>query len=160
LGKIGTGNQAAIAALVRILETTKDDDTRWGAAETLGKIGTGNQVAIAALVRIVETTKDNHTRWRAAETLGKIDPGNKDAIEDLVRILETTKDGYTRWRAAETLGKVVQNDQMPSVVSALRHCLTDEVNKTNFSLFDNCYEVIWRCAQEMPYPKFYQAWHG
>ncbi|MBD1921382.1 HEAT repeat domain-containing protein [Microcoleus sp. FACHB-831] len=160
LGKIGTGNDAAIAALVRILETTKDDDTRKSAAESLGKIGTGNDAAIAALVRILETTEDYFTRRSAAESLGKIGTGNDAVIAALVRILETTKDDDTRSSAAESLGKIVQNDQMPSVVSALQHCLTDEVYETNFDLYKNCYKVIWRCAQEMPYPKFYQAWHG
>ncbi|MHC5935973.1 hypothetical protein [Nostoc sp.] len=29
----------------------------------------------------------------------------------------------------------------------------------DFKRFDNCYEVIWKCAQSMPYPAFYQVWH-
>jgi HEAT repeat protein len=160
LGEIGTGNEVAISALVRILSTTENDSTRWTAAESLRKIGTGNEVAIAALVRILKTTENDSIRRSAAESLGKIDPGNKDAIAALVRILSTTENGYTRRLAADSLRKIVQNQQMPSVVSELRRCLTDEVYKTNFDLYKNCYEVIWRCAEEMPYPKFYQAWHG
>jgi HEAT repeat protein len=159
LGKIDPGNQQAIEALVRILETTKDEEIRTRAAESLGKIGTGNQQAIEALVRILETAEDEDTRRSAAESLRKIDPGNQQAIKGLVRILETTKDEYTRRSAAESLGEILQKSQMPSVVSALQHCLADEVYQTNFDLFSKCYDLIWHCAQNMTYPAFYQAWH-
>ena len=26
-------------------------------------------------------------------------------------------------------------------------------------LDDECYKLVWECAQNMPYPDFYQAWH-
>ncbi len=25
--------------------------------------------------------------------------------------------------------------------------------------FNECYKIIWKCAQTLPYPEFYQAWH-
>ena len=50
-------------------------------------------------------------------------------------------------------------EQMPSVVTALKNCLSPEIYKNNFERFDNCYKVIWKCVQSMPYPAFYQAWH-
>ena len=159
LGKIGTGNPQAIEALVRILETAKNEDNRRRAAESLGEIGTGNPQAIEALIRILATTKNEDTRRRAAESLGKIGTGNQQAIEALARILATTKDEDTRRGAASFLGRIMQNNQMPLVVSALQHCLTNEVYQTNFDLYSNCYNLIWRCAQNMTYPAFYQAWH-
>ncbi|MBD2744483.1 HEAT repeat domain-containing protein [Coleofasciculus sp. FACHB-1120] len=159
LGKIGIGNQQAIAALVRILEPTENDFMRWRAAYSLGKIGTGNQQAIAALVRILETTEDGDTRSIAASSLGEIVTGDRGVIAALVRILETTENKDTCGRAADSLGKIVENDQMPSVVSALQHYLTDEVYERNFDLFENCHKIIWQCAQTLPYPTFYQAWH-
>jgi hypothetical protein len=91
--------------------------------------------------------------------LGKIDLGNQQAIEALVRILDTTKDWDTRGNAAETLEKILQKSQMPSVVSALQHCLAHEIYETNFDLFSKCYNVIGHCAENMTYPAFYQAWH-
>ncbi|WP_430541026.1 hypothetical protein [Roseofilum acuticapitatum] len=27
-------------------------------------------------------------------------------------------------------------------------------------LFHNCYKVLWKIAQSLSYPDFYQAWHG
>ncbi|MBD1838925.1 HEAT repeat domain-containing protein [Coleofasciculus sp. FACHB-501] len=159
LEKIGTGKEVAIAGLLRILETTEYPYTRRRAAESLGKIGTGNEVAIAGLVRLLETTQDESTRRRAAESLEKIGTGNEVAIAGLVRLLETTQDESTRRRAAESLGEILQNRQMPSAVSALQQCLTDEVYESNFDLFEKCYKIIWQCAQTLPYPVFYQAWH-
>jgi HEAT repeat protein len=156
LGEIGTGNQQAIEALVRILDTTASEVTRRRSAECLGKIDPGNQQAIEALVRILDTAEHE---WSAAECLGEIDPGNQQAIEVLVRILDTTEPEFIRRRAAECLGEILQKSQMPSVVSALQHCLADEVYQTNFDRFEKCYKVIWRCAQNMTYPAFYQAWH-
>ncbi|MBD2086663.1 HEAT repeat domain-containing protein [Coleofasciculus sp. FACHB-542] len=159
LRKFGTGNEVAIARLLRLLETTESEDTRRSAAESLGEIGMGNEVAIAGLLRILETIESEDTRRRAAESLGKIDPGNEVAIAGLLRILETTESEDTRRRAAESLGKVLQNHQMPSAVSALQHCLTHEVYESNFNLYENCYKIIWQCAQTLPYPTFYQTWH-
>ncbi|NEP80992.1 MAG: hypothetical protein F6K39_24225 [Okeania sp. SIO3B3] len=26
--------------------------------------------------------------------------------------------------------------------------------------FLNCYKIIWKSAQTLPYPEFYQAWHS
>ncbi|MBD1901292.1 HEAT repeat domain-containing protein [Trichocoleus sp. DQ-A3] len=159
LGEIDPGNEVAIAGLLRILETTEDEATRTRVAESLGKIDPGNEVAIAGLVRILETTEDEATRTRAAESLGKIGTGNEVAIAELSRILETTENEPTYRMAAYSLGKILQINQMPSSVSALQRCLTDEVYETNFDRFDKCYKILWQCAQELPYSKFYQAWH-
>ncbi|MEH2414804.1 hypothetical protein [Nostoc sp.] len=35
-----------------------------------------------------------------------------------------------------------------------------EITKTFYSrLDDDYYDLAWKCAQNMPYPDFYQAWH-
>lgn len=31
--------------------------------------------------------------------------------------------------------------------------------ENDFERFNNCYEVIWHCAQTMSYPEFYEAWN-
>ncbi len=62
--------------------------------------------------------------------------------------------------AAEILGKILTTPQhYAGVVSALKDCLSDEVYQNNFDRFDKCYKVIWNCAENLPYPEFYQAWH-
>ncbi|HAX77027.1 MAG TPA: hypothetical protein DCY88_14610 [Cyanobacteria bacterium UBA11372] len=159
LGEIDPGNETAIASLAQIIETTESDDIRRIAADSLGKIGLGNETAIASLLRIIETTESDDIRRIAADSLGKIGLGNEIAIASLAGIIETTESDDIRRIAAKSLGKIVQKEQMPSLVSALQHCLSDQVYQTNFDLYKNCHELIWECAQEMPYPEFYQAWH-
>ncbi|MEH2464723.1 HEAT repeat domain-containing protein, partial [Nostoc sp.] len=117
------------------------------------KIDPGNKDAIAALVQLLQsTTVDDDTRRQAADSLEKIGTGNKDAIAALVQLLQsTTVDDYTRWLAAYSLGKILQNNQDCSVaVKALSRY---------WRLNDDCYNLVWNCAQNMPYPDFYQAWH-
>ena len=159
LGEIDPGNPEAIAALTAILSTTNDEYTRWEAAESLGEIDPGNPEAIAALIGILLTTTDQRTLWQVAESLSKIDPGHPGRIAALIAILSTTTDKTTRWSVADSLNKIVQNDQMPSVVSALQQFQCDTTYETNFDLYKNCFEIIWNCAQNLPYPTFYQAWH-
>jgi HEAT repeat protein/GTPase SAR1 family protein len=159
LGEIDPGNPEAIAALIAILSTTTDELTRRIVAESLGKIDPGNPEAMAALIAILSTTTDELTRRIVAESLGKIATGNPEAIAALIAILSTTTDDDTRRKVTEILNKIVQNDQMPSVVSALQQFHCDTTYKTNFDLYKNSFEIIWNCAQNLPYPIFYQAWH-
>ncbi len=160
LGKIDPGNLKAIAALLNLIATTENEHTWWRAALSLGKIGQGNPEAIAGLVNFIATTENEDTRWRAAESLGKIGQGNPEAIAGLLNLIATTENEDTRWRAAESLGKIlITPEQYAGVVSALKDCLSDEVYENNFDRFDKCYKVIWNCAENLPYPEFYEAWH-
>ncbi|WP_168653602.1 MULTISPECIES: hypothetical protein [unclassified Dolichospermum] len=45
--------------------------------------------------------------------------------------------------------KVTSNKDISLMVQALRR----------YKLDSEDYDSIWNCAQNMPYPEFYQAWH-
>ncbi|MDZ8259203.1 HEAT repeat domain-containing protein [Nostoc sp. ChiQUE01b] len=154
LEEIGTGNEIVIAALVQLLQSTNlDDSTLMYVAESLGKIDSGNEIAIAALVQLLQSTNlDDDTRWQAAESLGEIDPSNEFVIAALVQLLQsTTVDDYTRRQAAESLGEILQvNKHRFEVVKAL---------SGYWQLNGEYYDLAWKCAQNMPYLDFYQAWH-
>ncbi|WP_234017126.1 HEAT repeat domain-containing protein [Nostoc sp. 'Lobaria pulmonaria (5183) cyanobiont'] len=157
-----TNRIKAIDALVELIGNPQlDDSTRSQAAESLGQIGSGNQKAIAALVELIGNPQlDDYTGWLVAESLGQIDPGNQKAIDALVELIGKPQlDNPTRWQVPESLGKIMLEEQMPSVVTVLKDYLSPETYKNDFKRFDNCYEVIWDCAQNMSYPAFYQAWH-
>ncbi|WP_322736364.1 hypothetical protein [Nostoc sp. DedQUE12b] len=68
-------------------------------------------------------------------------------------------DDNTRWLASNTLRQIMAEEQMPSLVTALKDYLSPETYKNDFNRFNDCYSLIWKCAQSMPYPAFYQAWH-
>ena len=154
LGKIGTGNEIAIAALVQLLQSNHvDDSTRRQAASSLGKIGTGNEIAIAALVQLLQSNHvDDSTRRQAASSLGKIGTGNEIAIAALVQLLQSNHvHDYTRGLAASSLGEILQdNKHRFEVVKAL---------SGYWQPHSEHYDLAWKCAQNMPYPDFYQAWH-
>ncbi|WP_414550657.1 HEAT repeat domain-containing protein [Anabaena sp. CCY 0017] len=154
LGRIDTGNEFAIAALVELLQsTTVSDFTRMRVADSLEKIGTDNEFASATLEELLQPTNvSDFTLWLVADSLGRIDPGNKFAVAALVELLQsTTVNDVIHTRAAESLGEIIQNNQ---------DCF--EVVKTLSSywrLDDEFHNLAWKCAQNMTYPDFYQAWH-
>ncbi|MDB9443527.1 HEAT repeat domain-containing protein [Sphaerospermopsis kisseleviana CS-549] len=148
LGKIDPGNEQAIAALVQVIQTSQDYFTRWQAAESLGNIGHGNEKAIAALVQLIQTSQSEYTRQQAAESLGNIGHGNEKVIAALVQLIQTSQDESTRWQAADSLGKIVNSNQARSLLIQ---------TLSSYMLNNKSYELIWKCAQNMPYPEFYQA---
>ncbi|MBE9206317.1 HEAT repeat domain-containing protein [Nostoc sp. LEGE 06077] len=160
LGEIGSGNQKAIDIFVDLIGNSQLNDTRTQAIKSLEKIGSGNQKVITALVELIAKPQlDNFTR-KVAESLGKIDSGNQKAIAALVELIGKPQLDYpTRELVAYSLEKIILEEQMPSVVTMLKDYLSPETYKNDFKRFDNCYRVIWKCAQSMPYPDFYQAWH-
>ncbi len=160
LGKIGYGNQTAIRGLVQLIESTDTESTLGQAAESLGTIDPGNQIAIKTLVQLLESTQKEFTHREVAESLGKIDPGNQIAIKTLVQLIKSSEDEYTVSEAAESLQKILQDEQLAGIVTALKDYLSDERYENDRKRFDECYKVIWHCAQNMTYPAFYQAWHN
>ena len=162
LGEIGSGNQKAIDALVELIKKPQlDDSIRSQAASSLGEIGSGNQKAIDALVELIKKPQlDDSIRSQAASSLGEIGSGNQKAIDALVELIKKPQlDDSIRSQAAYSLKKIILKEQMPSVVTMLKDYLSPETYKNDFKQFDNCYQIIWQCAQSMAYPAFYQAWH-
>jgi HEAT repeat protein len=154
---IALGNETAIRALVRLLETTQDNNTRRSAAESLGKIAMGNETAIWALVRLLETAPDESTRRSVAYapdeytrrsvaysySLGPIDLDNETAIWALERLLETAPDESTRRSAAESLETIGMNsaETIRVVVRSLRrHLRTKEA-----------YQLMVKCAETLDF---------
>jgi hypothetical protein len=161
LGEIDSGNQKAIDALVKLISKSQPDDIQLQMAESLGQIDLGNEKAIDALVELISKPQlDYSTRSQAAESLKKIGSGNEKAIDALVELISKPQLYYsTQLLAAFSLGEIMLKEQMPSVVTGLKDYLSPETYKNDFERFDNCYKVIWKCAQSMPYPAFYKAWH-
>ncbi|PAX53306.1 HEAT repeat domain-containing protein [Brunnivagina elsteri] len=74
MGKVEPGNQIAIAALIKIIESTKKDSLRRKAAFSLGKIDPGNAIAISTLENIINSPKNAALQIQAAESLSIIEP--------------------------------------------------------------------------------------
>jgi len=68
-------------------------------------------------------------------------------------------------QAAKNLRIISPNNPVPIVaVAGLKDCLISEINENDYNRYVNSiryeirYKGIWDDAQNMTYPKFYQAW--
>ncbi|HEY9876271.1 MAG TPA: hypothetical protein V6D12_22775, partial [Candidatus Obscuribacterales bacterium] len=120
----------------------------------------GNTTAIGFLVQLLSTSQDTDTLIEAAQSLEKIAPDNQTAIPVLLRLVQTAQDQSTLERGVSGLWLMKPGSRFPKVVTLLKDYLTEQDLEYNYSLFVNCYEVIWNYAQNMTYPDFYEAWHA
>ncbi|MEG4419266.1 HEAT repeat domain-containing protein [Microcoleus sp. LAD1_D5] len=113
LGKIGTGNQQAIDALINLIRTTFDifplDQGSYiidKAFNSLEFIGQNNQQLIYELNNMMQNSQHEYTCVKAAECLGKIVPGNEQAIARLVALIEKSADEFIPSEAHFSLAKI------------------------------------------------------
>jgi hypothetical protein len=132
-----------------------DDFTPRQAAGSLGRIDPGNQQAIAALEKLLVSPGVRVPDIYVVETLERIDPGNQQAVAALVKLLASPGvNGINRWEAAEILGQIGTGNQA-KVVKGIKAYL----NAFGIFIYDEVYETLWYCAQNMPYRDFYKVWH-
>jgi len=108
LGKIGIGNETAIAGLLQILRNSQDQEIHFQAFDSLGKISLGNETVIRVMVRLIEETHDENICQSATFTLNQIGVGNEMAIRALVRVMEMIQDqvSFRSWYVADSLSKI------------------------------------------------------
>ena len=160
LAKVGKNNQIVRSALLQLIQTANNEHTRLLAAYSLGHIDPGNTTAIGFLVQLLSTSQDTDTLIEVAQSLEKIAPDNQTAIPVLLRLVQTAQDQSTLERGVSGLWLMKPGSRFPKVVTLLKDYLTEQDLEYNYSLFVNCYEVIWNYAQNMTYPDFYEAWHA
>jgi HEAT repeat protein len=160
LGKTDSGKHIAIEELDRILNFCKDDNICWAVAECLGEISPNCSKAITALIEILNSSETSYSRKQEIiQKLGQIGLENEAAIQELIKILCASQDDVLSGFAAEGLQKIRQHKFMVMTVTGLKKNLEDEFDERDFSLDKERCEVLFHCAQNMPYPAFYQAWH-
>lgn len=142
LGKIGTGNQQAIDALLDLIRTTSNTypfikgmyllDKAFNSLEFIGQ---NNQQLIDELNNMMQNSHNEYTCVKAAECLGKIVPGNEQAIARLVALIEKSADKFIPSLAGSSLTKIdpyhpqagiIIQPSIFDVVWQLLHWLLDE----------------------------------
>jgi hypothetical protein len=180
LGEIGFKNPDAIAYLIGLLNT-QDRFTLTRAIESLEKIAAGNPNVIKALTQLLHNSPNKEIQYQVAVSLGKLDPGNLEVVPILIELVRThlniKLDPFAPQSlfaiihsqlldaAVDIISKVLQGNLFQTVVTGLKDCLQELDYKTNPQLRshsnrDQCYQLIWHCAQKMTYPAFYRAWHS
>jgi HEAT repeat protein/energy-coupling factor transporter ATP-binding protein EcfA2 len=157
LSTIDPGNETAIQVMVRVFNTTHNENTLLGIAFFLSDIFPDKETVIQALgqvlnttqfVRVLNTAQDTGILVAAAYLLGIIDPGNETAIQLLVQLLD--KSDFLP--VSGILGKTGFRNQtaIRTLVRSLRHHL--RLYETQL--------LMMECAEALPYPFFYQAFHS
>ncbi|PSB14083.1 hypothetical protein C7B69_19420, partial [filamentous cyanobacterium Phorm 46] len=159
LGEIDEGNSDAIAALIELIHTSQNNHVWSEAGNSLKKIGKGNAYAIATLIDLIRADNSAWGILWAPNVLDEICKGSSYAIATLTQLILTSEDEHTRKQADILKEILTEIQQMTGVVTALKNCLSDETYENDFDRYNNSYQLIWHCAQNLPYPTFYDAWH-
>jgi HEAT repeat protein len=142
LGKIGTGNQQAIDALLDLIRTTSNTypfiEGKYlldKAFNSLEFIGQNNEQLIYELNKMMQNSHNEYTCVKSAECLGKIVPGNEQAIARLVALIEKSADEFIPSKAGLSLTKIAPDHPEAGIITQhtifdvvwqLRHWLLDE----------------------------------
>ncbi|MCW6051709.1 NACHT domain-containing protein [Lyngbya sp. CCAP 1446/10] len=188
LGQFIPGHPAAVECLINLIQTSYIPGVRMKAVMVLANIGKDNQERITHMVKLIHTSCDPLVHSIAAQSLGKSDPNHPDAIlftvtiepnsfeesseskeietnhEDTIKLLisniRTSSDESINFEVVQSLRHIIKLHPSKPAVSALKQNLHIQVNDDKgFKLHQICCEFLWYCAQNLPYPDFYQAWH-
>jgi hypothetical protein len=96
-------------------------------------------------------------RIDALESLLKITPkGHISTIKIFLNIIKNKH--YLARESTIFLKKITTKIEMPTLVNNLKDCINYHREFEPYKIY--IYDIIWHCAQNLPYPDFYRAWHG
>ncbi len=149
-----------INLLIKLLLNCRDSSFLSRVISSLVEIADKHPRVKNAIIKTVYIEKDEYWYESVALFLEKNSSINEKDVKILVHLIITSKHMLARKQAVKSL-KIILRDKLWSItVTSLKDCLTEQIYKNNFELYAACYEVIWYCAKNMPYPEFYQAWHS
>ncbi|MBD2455558.1 NACHT domain-containing protein [Nostoc sp. FACHB-87] len=119
------------------------------AINRLAELASTNSDTITNLIETLYQNNDNYIRQSLMMSLGKAACININATKAVLQILKTTEDEIIADAAIYFLKKISNSSLLTLIVTELKDYIEDA----------EVYEIIWHCAQSIPYPAFYQAWH-
>ncbi len=182
------GNSEAIKVLIDVIKTIPDKYICRQAVRILALIGKSNPEVIAFLIELIHNCEEKSIRCEAIWGLEHTETSHEDAIWALMDVMRAIPpDDFIRYpaapdsvfsevfsdmfryllsydfirdTAAQTLGQILPRYPLGSAVSVLKDYLISPLVQQNFYLYRICYDyILLDCAQVMPYPDYYQAWH-
>jgi hypothetical protein len=119
------------------------------------------EVVTKALINVVQECLCLQPEFysTSVDYLGRIGVGNLDALNVLIEVVHSSDEQNTRIEAVRSLHRVLRGNLFHIAVIGLKSYLQEPTYVNAQPLYDDCYELIWHCAQNMTYPAFYQAWH-
>ena len=156
LAEIDKDNPIAVATLAELMNS-QDESIRSLAAYRLAEIDKDNPIAVATLAELMNS-QDESIRSLAAYRLAEIGKDNPIAVATLVELMNS-QDESSHSLAVNRLKTTLAKPQMTVLVTALKDYLSDEVHENEFKRYRDYYDIIWHCAEKLPYLDFYKAWH-
>jgi len=113
----------------------------------------------------------SHQTIAAIERLERICVGDRKVLTNLIDFISNSNKKTLSRRVTQCLKEILTSDLYSLIIRILskrtRSLLNRAIRSTKnihdnrfVDNFNNCYEVLWYCAQNMSYPDFYEAWHS
>jgi hypothetical protein len=157
LCKIGNNNRIVIELLIEFIQSEINEFNRIKIVKILSKIDSQNSFLIKQINNLI----DNYSNIEALEILASINPRHSKVTEILKIIIHENAKKFDGLSGISNVLKKIQKKELLFQVVSI---ISDYINKPIFNQDhedDNqCYEILWHCAQNMTYPEFYRAWHG
>lgn len=155
---IASKSPKAIQPLIDIIHNSPNEDIFREAVRLLGEFGTNDKQAVALLIKL-----SGHSNFVISELaiayLEDAKVMQEEVINTLIDLLYNAPN--LRSYAAYSLGKIINKYPLSSALLNLRQSMkTYIVTEENFTLYCKCYDILWQCAQTMPFPDYYEAWHS
>jgi len=184
--RIDPDDFSAFQALEQLTQNSPSELERCLSAEIILRINPDDSSAIQALEQLIQNSPDEFVCRRVKQILLKSNQNNSILLEASDRLSQISQEAisnniyilveYIRQHRNEeeisvyadeeradqaqwTLEEILPEAQMPNFITTLRDYLPDETNPWECEFYYHCDSVLGRCAQTLPYPTFYQAWH-
>ncbi|MCL1471333.1 HEAT repeat domain-containing protein [Argonema antarcticum] len=157
--KLAPSHQDAINPLSVLLNTCEDQIMQWRIADTLLELDNNNKNAIDVLTELLPTCRDESLIIDTIISLGKISKHNPNVVETLIDIVSNTNNENIFLVASSFLRSIKDFNSLKKIVFKLKGNLKEQIYKNQYKHYNECYELLWYCSQNLPYPDFYQAWH-
>jgi HEAT repeat protein len=134
----------AIAILVQLIKSTRDEELLIQASESLGKIDCGNEIAIATLVQLVKSTEVHSLlsqAIKAIRSLGEIGRHNEMAIAALVQLAQSSRDEYILDEVIESLEKIDPGNET-AIATALVSMISGASGSTLINAAESLGKII------------------
>ncbi len=119
------------------------------AVDRLAEIASLQSSVVSTLEEILNSNNNIHICQKITWVLGKAASKSIDATKAVVKLLTTTHEPILAREAIYFLKTILNSNLLAIVVTGLKDYIKDSETP----------EIMWHCAQNMPYPDFYQAWH-
>jgi len=153
---IASKSPQAVKPLIYLIKNTSDENIIRDSVRLLGAFGLNNKEAILLLIELSYHSNFVISNF-AIEYLGAANVIHEQVIQALIDLVYNAPD--SRIYAASSLGKILKRYPLSSAVSNLKNHIQNQISTNRDFGFYELYDVLWHCAQTMPFPNYYQAWH-